>query len=60
MSSHPPPVPPAGRSDKGAATGQADAGKAAPVKPEKTRAPKQGRQGAVKQNTKYPGFQQDR
>jgi hypothetical protein len=63
MSSHPPPVPPAGRSNKGVdqtrQPGQAD--KAASARPpEKARDPKQGRQGAVKQNTTNPGFQQDR
>ena len=61
MPSHPPPVPPAGRTDKGAGSGRPnEAGKSATAKPDKTHDPKQDRQGTVKQNTTHPGFQQDR
>ncbi len=57
--SHPPPVPPANRSDKGP-------GEATPT-PEEARAPQpptnsdeRGQQGNVKQNTTNTGYQQDR
>jgi hypothetical protein len=61
MSSHPPPVPPAGRTDKGSGSPRLhEAEKSATTKPDKARDPKQGRQGSVKQNTTHPGFQQDR
>ena len=57
-----PPVPPAGKSDKGPgdtakATPKSDA--AAHESKERNLA-EQGRQGNVKQNTTHKGFQQDR
>jgi hypothetical protein len=58
-----PPVPPAGRSDKGpAATGQAEGeAKRAPTDdPRKRDLAKQGHQGNVNQNTRHQGYQQDR
>ncbi len=58
--SHPPPIPPGNRSDKGSGEGdhaQADQA-AAPKAPDN--AEQQGRQGNVKQNTTNPGYQQDR
>ena len=58
-----PPVPPAGRSDKGpGATGGADQNSdlAAPSGPGGRNIDKQGRQGNIKINTTHQGHQQDR
>ena len=61
MSAHPPPVPPAGRSDKGPG-GPAAADDKAGLHPSK--APnttgEQGQQGNTKQNTTHPGVVGDR
>lgn len=60
MSNRPPPVPPAGRSDKGpgnATEAPKDTGKAG--NPPANLA-EQDRQGNIKQNTTNQGFQQDR
>lgn len=61
MSAHPPPVPPDQRSDKGqirdgipTAEGKSEAAGKKPLDE------KAGRSGAVKQNTRNTGYQQDR
>lgn len=59
MTAHPPPVPPTQRSDKGPdQPNQA----ATPKQPTESKAPdpKADRFGAVKQNTRNQGYQQDR
>jgi hypothetical protein len=63
MSAHPPPVPPANRSDKG--TGEAaSTGKGGRPEAQASKAPnnlgEQDRQGNTKQNTTNQGYQQDR
>ena len=62
MSNQPPPVPPAGRSDKG--PGGASQGNATADTPSVDATPsnlkEQDRQGNIKQNTTHQGFQQDR
>jgi len=62
MSNHPPPVPPAGRSDKG--PGGASDGNHVADTPAVGKTPdnlkEQDRQGNVKQNTTHKGYQQDR
>jgi hypothetical protein len=62
MSNHPPPVPPAGRSDKG--PGAAPEGNATADTPTVDSTPsnlkEQNRQGNIKQNTTHQGYQQDR
>ena len=58
-----PPVPPAGRSRKGAGPSSAEkTGDLAPTQhhPEKRNLDEQGRQGNVRQNTRNQGYQQDR
>jgi hypothetical protein len=58
MSTQPPPVPPANRSDKGpgsASVAPKDATKASPNDPDKT-----GQQANTKINTTNQGYQQDR
>jgi hypothetical protein len=58
MSTKPPPVPPANRSDKGPGSAEAapkDTSRTAPENPDKT-----GRQGNVAVNTTNKGHQQDR
>ena len=57
-----PPVPPAGRSDKGpGATGEKSGDLAATQHhPEKRNLSEQGRQGNIRQNTHHQGYQQDR
>ncbi|CAO4176569.1 hypothetical protein [Methylorubrum zatmanii] len=58
MSTKPPPVPPANRSDKGPGSADAapkDTTKAAPNDPDKT-----GQAGNSKVNTTHQGHQQDR
>ena len=62
MSNHPPPVPPAGRSNKGPgdATGGNHAADTANVGKTPANLKEQDRQGNVKQNTTHPGYQQDR
>jgi hypothetical protein len=61
---HMPPVPPAGRSNKGPGDqGSADEGNETGGKTSDSRhrdLSKQGRQGNIKQNTTHKGFQQDR
>ena len=60
MSNRPPPVPPAGRSDKGpggASEAPKDTAKGADA-PGNTA--QQGQQGNTKQNTTHQGLQQDR
>jgi hypothetical protein len=62
MSNQPPPVPPAGRSDKGPAG--ASKGNATADTPSVDDTPanlkEQDRQGNIKQNTTHQGYQQDR
>lgn len=62
MSSQMPPVPPAGRSDKGpgGAPDPAGGGDAATIKPIADNLAEQDRQGNIKQNTTNRGYQQDR
>ncbi len=62
MSSQMPPVPPAGRSDKGpgGAPDPAGGSDAAPSKPTADKLAEQDRQGNIKQNTTNQGYQQDR
>ena len=56
-----PPVPPAGRSDKGAgASGEKSDLAATQHHPEKRNLKEQGRQGNIRQNTHNQGYQQDR
>ena len=60
MSSRPPPVPPAGRSDKGPGDApevpkDTTTGRQAPNNPDQ-----QGQQANTKQNTTHQGLQQDR
>ncbi len=57
-----PPVPPAGRSDKGPGAAPNDKGDLAAAEhhPEKRNLAEQGRQGNIKQNTTHQGHQQDR
>lgn len=58
MTTQPPPVPPANRSDKGPGSAEAapkDTAKAAPVDPDKT-----AQQGNTRINTTNKGHQQDR
>ncbi len=65
MSAHPPPIPPDQRSPKGAGE-PAKAPEKADVKPPPAKADKTaldnktGQQGAVGQNTRNQGYQQDR
>jgi hypothetical protein len=63
MSSRPPPVPPAGRSDKGpggaAEVGSGDAAAGRDRQPPDNLA-QQDRQGNTRQNTTHQGYQQDR
>lgn len=63
MSKHLPPVPPAGRSDKGPGeTGHptADSAKGGEDRKPPSNLAEQDRQGNVKQNTTHQGYQQDR
>lgn len=62
MSSQMPPVPPAGRSDKGpGGSPVSDEGDAAAAsKPTSGNLAEQDRQGNIKQNTTNQGYQQDR
>ena len=62
MSSQMPPVPPAGRSDKGpgGAPDPAGGSDAATSKPTTDNLAEQDRQGNIKQNTTNQGYQQDR
>jgi hypothetical protein len=54
-------VPPAGRSNKGAAAGDGSAKAAETMSDPRTRnVDKQGRQGNIKVNTTNQGYQQDR
>lgn len=56
-----PPVPPAGRSNKGAATADGAAKPAENMSdPRQRNIDKQGRQGNIKVNTTNQGYQQDR
>ena len=57
-----PPVPPAGRSDKGPGTAGDHPGDPATTQhhPEKRNLKEQGRQGNIRQNTHNQGYQQDR
>jgi hypothetical protein len=57
-----PPVPPAGRSDKGAGPSGDKSGDLAATRhhPEKRNLAEQGRQGNIRQNTHNQGYQQDR
>ena len=59
-----PPVPPAGRSNKGPgpAAGSDRSGDSASTQhhPEKRNLAEQGRQGNIRQNTHHQGYQQDR
>jgi hypothetical protein len=61
--SHPPPVPPAGRSDKGPARrdrgAPAERGKTAQRTPPDNPA-EQDRQGNIRENTRQQAYQQDR
>ncbi|WP_158043678.1 hypothetical protein [Skermanella pratensis] len=63
MSNQPPPVPPAGRSDKGSGGSAHEGNSVADIKgtggaPANLR--EQDRQGNTKQNTTHQGYQQDR
>ena len=61
MSNHPPPVPPAGRSDKGPGASQGNTTADTPsVDDTPSNLKEQDRQGNIKQNTTHKGFQQDR
>ena len=62
MPKHSPPVPPAGRSNKGpGASPEADPkAKAMGNRPVPDNLAEQDRQGNVKQNTTHQGYQQDR
>lgn len=60
MPSHPPPVPPANRSDKGPGEpAKSDADRPDP-KSRGVPDPKQGQQGTIRENTTNTGYQQDR
>jgi len=64
MPNHPPPVPPAGRSDKGPGASP-EAQNTSDLHPSERGAPlsnvdKQGQQGNSKVNTTHQGYQQDR
>ena len=61
MSKHLPPVPPAGRSDKGPG-GAPDVSPddTGPNRPTPGNTAQQDRQGDIKQNTTHQGYQQDR
>lgn len=60
MSSRPPPVPPANRSDKGPGSAPEVPTDAGPGAPPPGNLAQQGRQANIKQNTTHQGHQQDR
>jgi hypothetical protein len=60
MTSRPPPVPPANRSDKGPGDAPNVPKDAGPGRQAPENLAEQGRQGNVKQNTTHQGHQQDR
>ena len=60
MPSHPPPVPPANRSDKGPGEPAQSEAERPPEPKGRVPDPKQGQQGTIRENTKNTGYQQDR
>jgi hypothetical protein len=60
MANHPPPVPPAGRTDKAPADAVPDADQGGPNRAVPANVDQQDRQGNIKQNTTHQGHQQDR
>lgn len=60
MSKKMPPVPPAGRSDKGPPDASAPSPEDTVRQPAPENPEQQGQQGNVRQNTTHQGYQQDR